>query len=324
MSASARRGEPRIARAAAPSERRARVCYEAAVADGTTTPDRAAPRLRYWTPGFAVFAIAWLAACAIGFDDPLGAARAHGFLVLVGFAVAVVANATAIGGGIFFIPILVFGYGLSPLLAVKLSIAGQAFGMTSGAIAWLRRGVVPRAALRAAVPPVLIGATASALLFHPSASLVKGVFGPVSIALGALALWLLDPPAERDEPPAAALLPLRAIAFAGGCVSGWVAIGAGELAAAFLMLVHHVRADRAIGLGVVLLSAASLWLLAIHGFLLDGIPWDMAAFLVLGTVFGARLGPFLAQYVAPRKLKLLFGVVAIADGVLFAVQAFLR
>ena len=114
------------------------------------------------------------------------------------------------------------------------------------------------------------------------------------------------------------------MAFAGGCVSGWVAIGAGELAAAFLMLVHHVRADRSIGLGVVLLSAASLWLCAIHTFLLDGIPWEMAAFLVLGTVFGARLGPWLAQYVAPRRLKLLFGIVAIADGVLFVVQAYRR
>jgi uncharacterized membrane protein YfcA len=289
--------------------------------DANAAAARPAPALRYWTPGFAVFAAAWLAAWWLGFDDPLGVAREHGFLVLVGFAVAIVANATAIGGGILFIPILVFGYGLAPALAVKLSIAGQAFGMSSGAIAWLRRGVVPRSALRAAVPPVLLGATVSSLLFQPSPALVKSIFGPVSIALGALALSLLDPPAERDEPPAAALLPLRVVAFAGGCVSGWVAIGAGELAAAFLMLVHHVRADRSIGLGVVLLSAASIWLCAIHVFFLAGIPWEMAAFLVLGTVFGARLGPWIAQYVPPRRLKLLFGVVAIADGVLFLVQA---
>jgi uncharacterized membrane protein YfcA len=287
-------------------------------------PGRPAPKLRYWTPGFAVFGAAWLAAWWLGFADPIAEAREHGFLVLVGFAVAIVANATAIGGGILFIPILVFGYGLSPTVAVQLSIAGQAFGMTSGAIGWLRRGVVPTAALRAAVPAVLAGATLSSLVFHPSPELVKSVFGPVSIALGALALWLQGPLAERDAPPPSALLPLRFVAFAGGCVSGWVAIGAGELVAAFLMLAHHVRADRSIGLGVVLLSAASLWLCAIHVFLLDGIPWDMAAFLVLGTVYGARLGPWLAQYLAPWRLKLLFGVVAIADGLLFLVQVWRR
>ena len=152
---------------------------------------------------------------------------------------------------------------------------------------------------------------------------MKGLFGPVSIALGALALWLLDPPAEREAVPAEALLPLRAVAFAGGLLSGWVAIGAGELVAAFLMLVHHLRADRAIGLGVVLLSAASLWLCGIHTFWLDGIPWEMALFLVLGTVFGARLGPWLGQHVRPRRLKQAFGALAIADGLLFVAQGWL-
>jgi uncharacterized membrane protein YfcA len=279
--------------------------------------------LRYWSWGLAVFAAAWSAWWLLAFPEPLALAREHGALVAVGFAVAVVANATALGGGLFLIPILVFGYGLSPLVALQLSIAGQAFGMTSGALGWLRRDVVPRGALAVALTPLLAGATASSLLVHPSPALVKGLFGPVSILLGALALWLADPPAERDAPPEGARAPLRAVAAAGGLLSGWVAIGAGELAAAYLMLVHHLRADRAIGLGVVLLSAASLWLCAIHAFLLDGIPWDMAVFLVLGTVFGARLGPWLAQHVQPKRLKRLFGAIAIADGLLFVAQAWL-
>ena len=279
--------------------------------------------LAYWSWGLLAFALAWLAAWALLFPEPLALAREHGALVAVGFAVAVVANATAIGGGLFFIPILVFGYGLPPLVALKLSIAGQAFGMTSGALGWLRRGVVPREALRAALPPLLVGATASSLLLHPSPQLVKGLFGPVSIALGILALRQQDPSAQRDSVPPAAHARLRVVAAAGGLVSGWVAIGAGELAAAFLMLSQQLRADRAIGLGVVLLSAASLWLCAIHSFLLDGIPWELALFLVLGTVFGARLGPWLAQRVRPRLLKQVFGAVAIADGLLFVANAWL-
>jgi uncharacterized membrane protein YfcA len=293
------------------------------VAEAPSRAERGGRPLAYWSWGLAVFAAAWLGAWWLLFPDPLALAREHGFLVAVGFAVAVVANATAIGGGLFFIPILVFGYGLSPLVALELSIAGQAFGMTSGAIGWLRTGLVPRAALRAALPPLLAGATVSSLLLHPSPQLVKGLFGPVSIALGALALRRLDPPQPSDSVPARALLPLRAVAGAGGLVSGWVAIGAGELAAAFLMLAHGLRADRAIGLGVVLLSAASLWLCAIHSFLLDGIPWEMALFLVLGTVFGARLGPWLAQQVQPRRLKQGFGAIAIADGLLFVANAWL-
>jgi uncharacterized membrane protein YfcA len=287
-----------------------------------SSPPAAERPLAYWSWGLLAFSLAWLAAFSLLFPDPVALARQHGFLVAVGFAVAVVANATAIGGGLFFIPILVFGYGLPPVVALKLSIAGQAFGMTSGALGWLRRGVVPRDALRAALPPLLIGATVSSLLLHPSPDLVKGVFGPASITLGVLAL--LRPGAgERDEVPREARAPLRFVAGAGGMVSGWVAIGAGELSAAYLMLGQRLRADRAIGLGVVLLSAASIWLCAIHGLLLDGIPWEMGLPLALGTVFGARLGPWLGQRVAPRRLKQVFGAVAIADGLLFVASAWL-
>jgi uncharacterized membrane protein YfcA len=286
---------------------------------GEAATARAEAPFVYWTWGLGVFALAWLAWWWLGFREPLALLREHGALVAVGFAVAVLANATAIGGGLFFIPILVFGYGLSPVVALQLSIAGQAFGMTSGALGWLRRGVVPRDALRTCIAPVLLGASVSSLLLHPSPALVKGLFGPVSIGLGALTLWLLEPRAARAGPPAGGW-PLRAVAAAGGLVSGWVAIGAGELVAAFLMLAHGVRPDRAIGLGVVLLSAASLWLCAVHMLWLGGIPWEMACFLVLGTVFGARLGPWLGQRVAPRRLKQAFGVVAILDGLLFVAQ----
>jgi uncharacterized membrane protein YfcA len=293
------------------------------VAAAPSTSEPGARPLSYWSWGLVPFALAWLAAWALLFPEPLALAREQGALVAVGFAVAVVANATAIGGGLFFIPILVFGWGLSPVVALKLSIAGQAFGLTSGAIVWLRRGLVPREALRAALPPLLVGASVSSLLLHPSPQLVKGLFGPVSIALGVLALRQQGASAPREAVPPEALGPLRFVAAGGGILSGWVAIGAGELAAAYLMLAQQLRPDRAIGLGVVLLSAASIWLCGIHSFLLDGIPWEMALFLVLGTVFGARLGPWLAQRVPPRRLKQAFGAVAIADGLLFVASAWL-
>ena len=52
-------------------------------------------------------------------------------LTLVAFFAASVANATAIGGGFLFMPLFIFVYQLAPPLALKLSIATQAFGMSS-------------------------------------------------------------------------------------------------------------------------------------------------------------------------------------------------
>ena len=289
-------------------------------ATGSASPSAKA-RLRYWTPALGVFALAWLVAWLALAPAPLALAREHGALVAVGFAVAVVANATAVGGGLLFIPIMVFGYGVAPLEALKLSIAAQAFGMTSGALGWLRRGAVPRAALAATLPLALAGATVSALLVHASPDLVKAVFGPVSIALGASTLALAGARADGAVIPATAHPALRAAAAVGGLASGWVAIGAGELPAAYLMLRRRLRADVAIGLGVVLLAATSIWLLGLHLAALGGVPWQPALFLVLGCVFGARLGPWLADRVPPAALRRLFGAVAIGNGLLFVWQA---
>ena len=60
-------------------------------------------------------------------------------LTMVAFIAASVANATAIGGGFLFMPLFIFIYQLTPPLALKLSIATQAFGMTSGALTWGRK-----------------------------------------------------------------------------------------------------------------------------------------------------------------------------------------
>ena len=51
-------------------------------------------------------------------------------LTVLAFLTASVANATAIGGGFLFMPLFIFIYQLAPVMALKLSIATQAFGMT--------------------------------------------------------------------------------------------------------------------------------------------------------------------------------------------------
>jgi len=110
------------------------------------------------------------------------------------------------------------------------------------------------------------------------------------------------------------------MAFIGGMLTGWVAIGEGEVIAAFLMIVYGLRAERGIGLGVILLSINSIYLTLIHQFFLGGIPWEMAMFTGFGCVFGGRLGPYLSQWVGPRRLKIGFATIAIVDGLIFLLQ----
>jgi uncharacterized membrane protein YfcA len=201
-----------------------------------------------------------------------------------------------------------------PVEALKLALVSQAVGMSSGALGWLRRGAVPRGALPVAVPMLAAGALVSSFVILPNPLLVKGLFGPVSITVGLLTLYLLEHRARTTEVPREARPGLGAVAFAGGMLTGWVAIGEGEVVAAWLMLRHGLEPRRGIALGTVLLAINSILLGGIHAFVLGGVPWELAAFVMLGCAWGGRLGPYLAQWLGPRKLKLAFATIAIGDG----------
>jgi uncharacterized protein len=219
--------------------------------------------------------------------------------------------------------VIIFLFRLPPVTALKIALASQSWGMTSGAIGWMQKRVVPLRALKLTVPGLLIGSTISSLVIHPSALLVKLLFGPVSILLGVLTIVLSRRAVKAGavkEIPRNAAAPLFLIALVGGLITGWIAIGEGELVAALLMLAYGVNVATCIGLGVVLLSVNSIFLTVLHQFLLGGIPWNIAAFTGLGCVFGARLAPYLSRRSNPMVLKTIFAIISICDGILFIVQ----
>lgn len=275
----------------------------------------------YLTPWLFVFTLIWIAGYVTVFPDPIGLAASNWPLVIVGVFGAFIGNATAIGGGIVFIPVLMFAYQVDPVSALKLAFVTQAVGMTSGASGWLRRGEVPLPLLKWTVPALIIGTMMSTFLIHPQLMLVKGLFGPIAFITGLLTLITLDRKGGLIELPASASLPIILVSFIGGMITGWVAIGEGEIIAAFCMLAYGLNANRAIGLGVVLLSLNSLLLASIHAFYYGGVPWDMAAFTMLGVLWGGRLGPFLAQWISPRATKKGFAFIALLDGLMITLQA---
>ena len=131
--------------------------------------------LTYFTPWLLVFSIIWLVCYLLGFADPIGLAAKNWPLILVGLLGSIIGNVTAIGGGIVFIPVLMFIYKIDPLSALKLAFVTQAVGMTSGASGWLRRREVPLPLLKWTVPPLVLGTLISTFLVHPQPLLIKGL-----------------------------------------------------------------------------------------------------------------------------------------------------
>lgn len=299
------------------------------ISDVTISTDvSATPKLehdfRYWSWWLLVFVAVWLSFYIYFAPEPVALFQKNWIFILVGVCGAILGNISAVGGGIVFIPVMVFLFQTQPVTALKIALASQSLGMTSGAIGWIQKKIVPLGVLKFTVPGLLVGSTVSTLVIHPSAILVKGLFGPVSIFLGLMALVFskrgLTRPTARELPKSA--IPVIVASFLGGLITGWVAIGEGEIVAALLMLVYRMDVASSIGLGVVLLSINSIYLTLLHQFVshLGGIPWDVAAFTGLGCVFGARLAPYLSRHSNPFVLKGIFATIAISDGVLFIVQ----
>ena len=280
-----------------------------------------ATRMRYFSPWLVVGTAVLLAVYFLCFPQPAALAARYWPLALVGLAGAVIGNVTAIGGGLVFVPTMIFVYSANPVSALKLAFLAQAVGMTSGATGWLRRGQVPLPLLKWTVPPLIAGALVSSFLIRPNPMLVKGLFGPITIIAGLLTLYTLNRQGGAAGLPPAARGPVAAVSFVGGLITGWVAIGEGEIVAAFCMLAYGLNANRALGLGVVLLAINSIFLALLHALVFGGVPWNMAIFTMLGTLWGGRLGPFVAQWFSLRTAKQVFAVIAVLDGSLIVLQA---
>jgi uncharacterized membrane protein YfcA len=289
--------------------------------DPTALKETARPRIRYFSPWLLVLSGVWLAIYMLCFPSPVGLMKQNWPLILVGVAGATIGNLTAIGGGLVFVPTMIFVYSANPVAALKLAFVTQAVGMTSGASGWLSRGEVPLRLLKWTVPPLILGALISSFVYRPNPMLVKELFGPVTIIAGLLMLYTLDHKGGVQDLPAKANVWVALVALLGGIITGWVAIGEGEIVAAFCMLAFRLNDNRALGLGVVLLSINSIFLALLHGLYFGGVPWNWAIFTMLGVLWGGRLGPFVGQWFSMHTAKKIFAVIAVLDGLLILLQA---
>jgi uncharacterized protein len=283
--------------------------------------DTSTSRFKYFAPALFILTIVWCVIYFTVFPEPVSLLSRNWPLILIGVIGALIGNITAIGGGLVFIPVLMFVYKTDPLSALKLAFVTQAVGMSSGAVGWLKRGEVPLKLLWWTIPSLLIGTLIATFVFHPNGMVVKSLFGPVSLLAGVLTIVTLNRSGTLHELPQKAMWPVFLISIAGGLITGWVAIGEGEIIAAFCMLVYGLSATRAIGLGVVLLAVNSIVLALLHSFYFGGVPWDMAIFTMLGVLWGGRLGPWLTQWISAKQSKLVFACIAILDGALITWQA---
>lgn len=257
-------------------------------------------------------------------------------LTLVAFFAASVANATAIGGGFLFMPLFIFVYKLAPAVALKLSIATQAFGMTSGALAWGRKYIDKRAFILASSASILGVWFATYVWVIPS-NYIKPLFALISLGVFFALILEMKLKVVDEQQTAKFTLNFTSVffvfsAFAGGLITGWTAIGVGEIVALYLLFFYRLRLDIAIGTGVAVLAVSSIVGLMFH-LHLGGIPLELLAFTVPGVILGGRYGAKMAKHIeaevkqsASRNiikkspLKLIFAIVILLDCIVILIS----
>jgi uncharacterized membrane protein YfcA len=250
----------------------------------------------------------------------------HDFaFIFAGFAVGLIVGLTGVGGGSLMTPLLIFGFGVKPYLAIGTDLLFAAFTKLGGTVSLARQRIVPWRLVGAlsagsipaalitlyvlrelgpanpAVQKVMTLTLGAALLLTALATLYKAIHGkqvPRSL------------PAERMAEatrPRHWSLPLVFGAVIGTLVT-LTSVGAGAIGVTALMLLYPllplpriVAADIAYAVPLTLVAGLG------HASL-GSVDWPLLGKLLIGSLPGIWLGARLVQKTPDRVIRSLLSV----------------
>lgn len=256
-------------------------------------------------------------------------------LISAGLGVGAVIGMTGVGGGSLMTPLLIFGFGFKPYLAVGTDLLFAAFTKAGGTLAAARSGRVPWRVVAHLSAGSVPAALAMLALLHHLGPASAGVQRAMTATLG-LALLLtagatlykalrLRQPAQRDvaqaqqasaareaTTPRYAWGPLALGALIGALVA-LTSVGAGAIGVSVLMLLYPrlglpriVAADIAYAVPMTLVAGLG------HASL-GSVDWTLLGWLLSGSLPGIWLGTRLMRHTPERLVRtLLSGLLAYA------------
>ena len=266
-------------------------------------------------------------------------------IVLLGFGVGFLSGMFGVGGGFLTTPLLIF-YGIPPAIAVASSASQVAGSSVTGAVAHYRAGALDVRMGLILVGGGLVGAALGSLLFRYLKDLgqidVTIALAYVLLLGGVGSLMLVDsvralrrarlgqppPRARRRHHPLVAALPWRmrfpksgllisplAPALLGavvGVLTVVMGVGGGFIMVPAMLYVLGMAAGTVVGTSLFqILFVASMTTL-LHAVQSQTVDIVLAGLLLLGGVFGARIGSRTAQRLSPDRLRLGLALLVLA------------
>jgi uncharacterized membrane protein YfcA len=245
--------------------------------------------------------------------------------VFAGFAVGLVVGLTGVGGGSLMTPLLIFGFGIKPYLAVGTDLLFAAFTKMGGTVNMARRGMVPWSVVASLSAGSIPAALATLYVLHrigpadPSVQKTMTLTLGVALLLTALATLykavrgkqtphdLSEQDFERALRPRHWALPLLLGAVIGVMVT-LTSVGAGAVGVTALMLLYPllplpriVAADIAYAVPLTLVAGLG------HASL-GSVDWPLLAKLLAGSLPGIWLGSQLVHKTPERAIRSLLSL----------------
>lgn len=256
--------------------------------------------------------------------------------ILGGAVVGFIVGLTGVGGGSLMTPLLIYGFGVQPHLAVGTDLLFAAATKSAGALSFARHGLVPWRVVAQLTGGGVIGAGLMLLVLAQVGAADAAVQRAMKCTLGVM-LWLTaaataykvlrtgwwwrsradaqaaravvhapQPDALQQQPrwPWAPVLMGAAI----GALVTLTSVGAGAVGVAVLMLLYpHLPLARLVAADVT--YAVPLTLVAGLGHAtLGSVDWGLLAWLLAGSLPGIWLGSRLVQWAPVTLVRSLLSV----------------
>jgi uncharacterized membrane protein YfcA len=251
--------------------------------------------------------------------------------ILIGVSLGLIGS----GGSILTVPLLVYLFQVSPLLATTYSLAIVGLSSIAGVISRLKQRLIDFKTIFIFGIPSIIGVFSSRKFLLPAIpELIYGgahfmltkshfimLFFAILMFIAALSMILGKNKEEEEALPIYGFM-LMLVGFAEGLLTGIVGAGGGFLIIPALVILAKLSMKKAIATSLVIISIKSL--VGFSGDLLNtAVDWSFLSKIILLATLGIITGNYLNKKIDGTKLKKGFGYFVLAMSLIIFIEQFL-
>jgi uncharacterized protein len=243
---------------------------------------------------------------------------------LVGFLVGSLIGMTGVGGGVLLLPILIFGLGVPPMMAVGSDALFNFFTKIGASAVHLRRGTVRRKVVLALIVGSAPGSYGGvSLLHHLRAVYGSGVNHFITVAVGVLLIVIpsflffqkkIEDRAAAQPPTMKSFAWMVLMGLVAGFLVGITSVGSGSIIMMMLLLFYRFQPKVMVGTDIVhalLLTGVTSFL---HFKINNNIDIRLVGALLIGSVPGGLFGSYVSTRVPVPWLRRILCAVLLATG----------